>query len=382
MDPIDKDRNLIKTSNINDYDIGYLAEASAVGAGFENFYNNDNIEKVIRYLSNEKLDTKFENGYQLEKNKTSDVNTSAGWFHFIIQQKRFNDLNGNTQMPFYQHKFIYVDKNKSSNYQYFLNSVDSKGANDFWNTTQGRHLKNYMINCKKWNTDNDLAKLNFEAMLSYWRDYVSDIRNHLAVNESINNFKSLNDLNISALKMNAKNIKTIRDKINKYVWQEINKISLLAIINKDYIIQIYKNQQWQKLTDDNLNELITNYQEQTKATMIRIKALNTSMILIGETNQFKFINNLNYDESRVIDLSKIKYQNQEYNFKDKTKDNIFNNYIMEYIKQGFKINKLDEILVLDIDYQISSQGLNGKKININDNELQEFKDCTINCVSK
>ncbi|WP_342276689.1 hypothetical protein [Spiroplasma endosymbiont of Nebria brevicollis] len=229
-----------------------------------------------------------------------------------------------------------------------------------------------MINYKKWNTDNDLAKLNYEAVLSYWRDYVSDIRNHLAVNESINNFKSLNDLNISALKMNAKDIKTIRDKINKYVWQEINKISLLAIINKDYIIQIYKNQQWQKLTDDDLIELITNQQEQTKATIIRIKALNTSTILIGETNQFKVINNLNYDESKVIDLSKIKYQNQEYNFKDKTKDNIFNNYIMEYIKQGFKINKLDEILVLDVDYQISLQGLNGKKININDNELQEF----------
>ncbi len=45
---------------------------------------------------------------------------------------------------------------------------------------------------------------------------------------------------------------------------------------------------------------------------------------------------------------------------------------MEYIKQGFKINKLDEILKQDIDYQISLQGLNGQKININDNELQEF----------
>ncbi|QIA69737.1 hypothetical protein [Spiroplasma citri] len=106
--------------------------------------------------------------------------------------------------------------------------------------------------------------------------------------------------------------------------------------------------------------------------MLKIKALNTSMLLFGETNQFKVINNLNYDENKVIDLSKIKYQNQEYNFKDKTKDDIFNNYIMKYIKQGFKINKLDEILKQDIDYQISLQGLNGQKININDNELQEF----------
>ncbi|WP_425379881.1 Mbov_0399 family ICE element protein [Spiroplasma endosymbiont of Stenodema calcarata] len=372
LDPVDRDGNLIKSSNINDYDIGYLAEASAVGAGFENFYNNDNIEKVIRYLSNENLETKFENGYKLEKNKTGDVNTSAGWFHFIIQQKRFNDLNGNTQTPFYQHKFIYVDKNKSSNYGYFLNSVNNQNASDFWNTTQGKHLKNYMINYKKWNSDNDLLKLTYEAVLSYWRDYVSDIRNHLAVNESINNFKSLNDLNISALKMNAKDMKTIRNKIENFVWKEINKLSLLATINKDYIIQIYKNNQWQKLTDDDLNQLITNQQEQTKEIMLKIKALNTSMLLIGETNQFKVINNLNYDENKVIDLSKIKYQNQEYNFKYKTKDDILNNYIMEYIKQGFKINKLDEILKQDIDYQISLQGLNGKNININDNELQEF----------
>ncbi len=40
---------------------------------------------------------------------------------------------------------------------------------------------------------------------------------------------------------------------------------------------------------------------------------------------------------------------------------------MKYIKQGFKINKLDEILKKYIDYQISLQGLNGQKININDN---------------
>lgn len=372
LDPVDRDGNLIKSSDINDYDIGYLAEASAVGAGFENFYNNDNIEKVTRYLSNENLENKFENGYKLEKNKTGDVNTSDGWFHFIIQQKRFNDLNGNTQTPFYQHKFIYVDKNKSSNYGYFLNSVDNKNASDFWNTTQGKHLKNYMINYKKWNSDNDLSKLTYEAVLSYWRDYVSDIRNHLAVNESINNFKSLNDLNISALKMNTKNMKTIKNKIENFVWQQINKLSLLSTISKDYIIQIYKNNQWQKLTDDDLNQLITNNQEQTKEIMLKIKALNTSMLLTGETNQFKVINNLNYDENKVIDLSKIKYQNQEYNFKDKTKGDIFNNYIMEYIKQGIKINKLDEILKQDIDYQISLQGLNGQNININDNELQEF----------
>ncbi|PQP78677.1 hypothetical protein C6B38_04560 [Spiroplasma sp. ChiS] len=229
-----------------------------------------------------------------------------------------------------------------------------------------------MINYKKWNSDNDLSKLTYEAVLSYWRDYVSDIRNHLAVNESINNFKSLNDLNISAFKMNAKDMKTIRNKIENFVWKEINKLSLLAIINKDYIIQIYKNSEWQKLTDDDLNQLITNQQEQTKEIILKIKALNTSMLLFGETNQFKVINNLNYDENKVIDLSKIKYQNQEYNFKDKTKDDIFNNYIMKYIKQGFKINKLDEILKQNIDYQISLQGLNGQKININDNELQEF----------
>ncbi len=67
-----------------------------------------------------------------------------------------------------------------------MNSVDSKNANDFWNTTQGKHLKNYMINYKKWNSDNGLSKLTYEAVLSYWRDYVLDISNHLAANESTN----------------------------------------------------------------------------------------------------------------------------------------------------------------------------------------------------
>ncbi len=70
LDPVYKDGNLIKSSDVNNYDIVYLAEASAVGAGFENFYNNDNIEKVTRYLSNENLETKFENGYELKKIKT------------------------------------------------------------------------------------------------------------------------------------------------------------------------------------------------------------------------------------------------------------------------------------------------------------------------
>ncbi len=92
-------------------------------------------------------------------------------------------------------------------------------------------------------------------------------------------FKSLNDLNIGALKMNAKDIKTIRNKINKYAWQEINNLSLLATINKDYIIQIYKSHQLQKLTDDYLNQLITNQQEKTKKITLKIKALNTSNVV-------------------------------------------------------------------------------------------------------
>lgn len=85
-------------------------------------------------------------------------------------------------------------------------------------------------------------------------------------------FKTLNDLNISALKMNAKDIKNIRNKIDKFVWQEINKLSLLVTRNKDYIIQIYKDSHWQKLNDDDLNQLITNQQEQTKEIIIKIKA--------------------------------------------------------------------------------------------------------------
>ncbi len=59
--PVDRDGNLIKISNINDYDIGYLSEAISVETGFEKFYNNDNINKFNRYLSNENLLTKFEN---------------------------------------------------------------------------------------------------------------------------------------------------------------------------------------------------------------------------------------------------------------------------------------------------------------------------------
>ncbi len=60
--------------------------------------------------------------------------------------------------------------------------------------------------------------------------------------------------------MNDKDIKTIRNKIENFVWQQINNLILLAIINKYYIIQIYKSNQWQKLTGDDLNQLITNQQ--------------------------------------------------------------------------------------------------------------------------
>lgn len=90
-----------------------------------------------------------------------------------------------------------------------------------------------------------------------------------------------------------------------------------------------------------MKQLIINQQEQTKEITIKIKATNTSMILVNDTNQFKVINNLKYDENKVIDLSKINYQNQEYNFKDKTTEDVFNNYIIQYINQGFKVNNLD-----------------------------------------
>jgi hypothetical protein len=66
IDPIGKDGKIVENENSNNTIIGFLAEASFVGAGFENYYDNPNIEEVRRYLSNKNLESQ---SLKLEKQK-------------------------------------------------------------------------------------------------------------------------------------------------------------------------------------------------------------------------------------------------------------------------------------------------------------------------
>jgi hypothetical protein len=133
--------------------------------------------------------------------------------------------------------------------------------------------------------------------------------------------------------------------------------------------------------------LVDNFSNQ-KQIKLKVKSLPGSSKLTGKTNEFEVINNHNFNSNEHIDLSKINYEDQTLNFnkilqKLEQKTEIFNDYITEYIKQGFKVNKLDTLLKQGIDYEISFAGIGGAKIDIESEEFKAFlNDIKINKKSK
>lgn len=72
-------------------------------------------------------------------------------------------------------KFILIGQDYQNKLK-FLDVLNNLGISvDFWTTTQGLHLKNYLVKYKQL-TSKRMKELTFEQVMSYWKEYVSDVK--------------------------------------------------------------------------------------------------------------------------------------------------------------------------------------------------------------
>jgi len=392
QDPLDKYGNRI--TDFEKTKKGIIAEASVANSGVTllDKFEKSNVYKVDRLKLNENFET-------IEKQENISLNLNEQWskeglWHYVIYlkdyvEKQIDPSNpGNEQILATKgstiHKLLYIS-NKSKDYTKF-SSLDFIAKNQdiskFWDSLQGIHLKNYLIAYTSINTSQKIEQLTYEQIIMYWKKYVSDqISQKVDVPQIPVSYKDLNNLNINSLKMNEINPIEVKNKIIDHVKKNMSKFNDKSIYKTDYIICDSNENQIENLE---FSDFVTlNANNKIKKISLFVKSLNTSTLLTGK-KEFSVINNKDFEENKVLDLSKINnLKDIKYNFSDASeeiKQNFINNYIYEYVEkilENYKPNNVNWNYDYKVDYYISINSKNETDIKESTN-LDELVDKFLN----
>gem|GEM_PF-3423210 len=140
--------------------------------------------------------------------------------------------------------------------------------------------------------------------------------------------------------MNEINPIDVKNKILKHINKYVTLFSRNVVYKSDYFVNDSDGNDIENVDFSNFINL--NETNPIKKIVIQIKASNTSTLLIGK-KQFTVINNKDFDENKVLDLSTINnLKDIKFNFTDAdktTKDNFIENYIINYVLQILNLYK-------------------------------------------
>ncbi|MBE4704428.1 Mbov_0399 family ICE element protein [Spiroplasma platyhelix] len=338
LDPLNKQGELINpNANAEDYDLGFIAEGSVAGMGVQQSFKPSQVKSVSREGVDDALKEFTEPN---DKQKLTEIipnknNTYWSWqgmWHYITKT-----LDGLAY-----EKYVLIGPNYQNKYPRFLDVLnDSTIAVDFWTTIHGFHLKNYLAKYKNLDSGN-ISILNYEQVVSYWKEYTSDIiAQRIPVDPNPANYLDLSEISFWTIKMNLTSVDLIKEEIIKQVQSQLAKTSL--IYQEDY--------QFKSFGDDRIKELL-DYDSEGDATIeLDISALTTSTRAIG-SNTIKVKNNIHYDPDRVFDLSKIKPWFYTQNFSELTIEQLRDNWILASIEKKLISAKAE--LVYQTDYGVQS----------------------------
>ncbi|ATZ17214.1 hypothetical protein ELUMI_v1c04900 [Williamsoniiplasma luminosum] len=354
LDPFDLNGNFIKPENgFNEKNrtVGYFAEAYVVNKGVLNLFQDKTFdqafEKVerIQITDSEGKPVSSENSKpELVDFKNEGQFSSSGLYEYFFyvkdkaplyqnsSGKKLNPADVSTYPPTGNnipasagnilHKFLFVS-NKEVAYQKFTSLPFIKNNPDIMEFNSGNslvshRLKWYLIN--KYNfTTQQLDVLNYENNFAYWKEYVSAaIDGKLTPPEPGNNFLVLNQLKLDSLLRNQTDVLKLFKEIEAYAQEKVNKF---AMNNKG--TAIYKTH-WDLYIDGvdvALNEFnapqhlkhLANITDEIKSANFIIKAKDNVKEVQGET-KFLVVNNPFFEPDKVLDLNKINWKAQEYNF--------------------------------------------------------------------
>ncbi len=407
VDPLDKDGNLISYIEQQNPDqatkyvpaqdqlpnlmYGYIASAmvSQMGTSFTNDLNGLAINRVDRVQLNP--DDFSEIGTPIKVDFTNEANFSTvGLWHYIIYLN--NKVDGKpldptnlTDAPAISatqgsviNKIVYITgSGHEDEYQSFtdLDFVkNNSNVADFWTTVQARHLKDY-LRMKNF-TSVDIQTADYEHLMTYWNNYVQDVARGVSIptpTAYINlNFQS----GMAKILMNQTTDEGIKKKIHDAVEKYMTSISSDFIYNTDYIITNSANGTipLEQLNVVDLEQTITN--NYSASGSLVIKSLATSTKLIG-TKSFDILNSAIVQENKVLDLSQVTFQDEEYNFSNLSISSFEHQYIDLYIHNILEQNrpandyrpyvhgKDYEVSIneLDVDYKHDNSGNSDLAIN-------------------
>jgi len=388
QDPLDKYGNIIKDYNKTKQGLIVEASVSNSGVTLANEFDMTKVSQVTRI----KLDDDLNYSNNSMKNIKPAVNeqwSEEGLWWYIIKLKDYVSKSVDPSNPGVNnvlasggstiHKIIYIS-NKTKDYAKFSSLdfiLNHNNVNIFWESLQGKHLKNYLIKYTEINTTQKIDDLSYEQLIVYWKKYVSDqLTQKVDVPQEPVNYKDLSNLNISNLKMNEINPIDVKNKILKHINKYVTLFSRNVVYKSDYFVNDSDGNDIENVDFSNFINL--NETNPIKKIVIQIKASNTSTLLIGK-KQFTVINNKDFDENKVLDLSTINnLKDIKFNFTDAdktTKDNFIENYIINYVLQILNLYKPKNVewdYFYKIDYIITIDGTGGSNISDNKNFKQKI----------
>ncbi|WHQ37051.1 Mbov_0399 family ICE element protein [Spiroplasma sp. SV19] len=348
LDPLNQFGEVINPNiNPQDYDLGFIAEGAVAGKGVNQTFSSPNITTVYRKEVDPNL-LPFSNPTARQKNqriKSDGENqywSDSGIWHYV------ENLSDQSTAQ----KFMIIGADYSEKYPRFLDVLNNSNiAVDFWTTIHGVHLKNYLAKWKNLNST-DIGQLSYEQVMSYWKEYTSDvIAQRIPPDPNPANYVDITG-NLPIIKMNETEINVIANNIieavNKYMMLKGPKVKL----NSDY--NVYSLDGKDITVDKRGLKVLLQNKTTPQYLELRVKASPTSTLLIG-TASVQVRNSVSYDPVTVRDLSKIKFNQYKYNFNSFTAEEL-RNWIYQDVDNYMKIYGYNDI-ILNQDY-----GVSGNKI--------------------
>lgn len=272
---------------------GFLAEGMVVAKGIiEKWNGNQTVsrkpfnEKLIPANNGEKLLTKPEDENQHQS-------TKENWYYL----GKKDDL--------YSQKFVKItgEKGKTTD---FLSTVDPKYAVNFWSTFHGFHLRSFLKNYYSF-TDQEIQRMSYENVLFFWNEYVFLTKQQrIAIPKQSFNLIDFHHYQLTTIKVNQKEERQLKPTVLTQIQQQLSSQGL--ILNVDYEINPYDHQLWQRLTN------FTNGNKRLEQTLHLYAKIPNSKIY-GQ-KQIKIINDANFSQEKLIDLSKITFPLLKLNIND------------------------------------------------------------------
>lgn len=350
LDPLNKKGEVIDPNkNAQEYDLGFIAEGSVAGKGVQQLFKPEQLASVAREGVDNALNqfTNPNDKQQLTAIIPDTDNKYWSWqgmWHYITK----------TSDGLAYEKYVLIGPKYNDKYPRFLDVLDNSNvAVDFWTTIHGTHLKNFLIAHKNLDSK-DIGNLNYEQVVSYWKEYTSGIISQtIPPDPNPINMKDLNEISFDTIKMNLTTVDLIKEEIKKQVKKQLTKSGATNLVyDEDYQFQPFDNETIAKLLD---------YDSAGSAMIdLNINALATSTKAIG-SNKIIIINNTHFDPDKVFDLSTINPWSYTQNFSQLTVEKLKENWILGSIAK--QLIKAKAELVYQTDYGVRP---------LNDEILQQF----------